>query len=59
VQVRSRNGEAEVGEAVYQRAERELAFHAGQDGTEAVLDAVTEGEVAHVGSIDVECVGSA
>ena len=54
VQVLDRNGQAELGEAVQQRAERELAFHAGQRRAEAEVDAVAEREVPHVRSIDVE-----
>ncbi len=48
------NGEAERGEATQQRPEGELALHAGERRTETVMDAVSEREVAALGSIDVE-----
>ena len=54
VQLVGRDREAELGEATQQRAERELALHAGERRTEAVVDPVPEREVAALGPIEVE-----
>src|SRR5437660_12598396 len=51
------NGEAELREPLEQGVECELCFHAREGGAEAEVDAVSEGEVPAVGSVDVECFG--
>jgi hypothetical protein len=54
VQVAGGDGEAKLGEAAQQRSEGKLAFHAGQHGAEAVVDAVPERQVTGLGPADVE-----
>ncbi len=56
VQLLRRHGEVDVGEAGEQRGERDRAFEPGERSAEAEVDAVAEGEVAIVGSLDVELV---
>ena len=57
VQLAAGVGQAELREAVEQRREREVAFHAGESGAEAEVDAVAEREVAGVGLIEVKILG--
>src|SRR5690349_12043768 len=52
-----RHREAEVGEALEQRTEREFSFHARKGRAEAEVNAVTESEMPGVGPLDVEIVG--
>src|SRR5690349_20721646 len=57
VQLLEWNGEPELREAHDEGIERELAFHASECRPEAEMDAVAEGEVADVVSIEVQRFG--
>src|SRR3954449_10417212 len=48
------DGEAQLGEPPHQRAERELAFDAGQRRTQAEVSAVAEGEMPARWPTDIE-----
>src|SRR3954452_23472118 len=50
-------GQAQLGEPLEQRGERQLALHPGEGGTEAEVDAVPEGHVPVVGPLEVEPLG--
>src|SRR6266550_7312980 len=50
------DGQPHGGEAAVQAGERDHALEPGQPGTQAVVDAVAEGQVAGVGPGDVESV---
>ena len=58
VQVLRRDGEGELWEPPQERAEREVALHAGQRRAEAVVHAVPEGEMTGHGPVDVERLGA-
>lgn len=55
VQLLGGDGQSEPREAEEQRTERELAFHPGQCGAEAEVDAVSERDVVRAAALDVEC----
>ena len=51
-----RHRQAELGEPTQQRPEGQLTLHPGERRTEAVVDPVSEGEVAALGSLELELV---
>src|SRR5262249_54807994 len=57
VEVLETDRRTELREAVQQRTEGQLSFHARQRGAEAEVDTVAEGEVTDVRPVDVERLG--